>query len=409
MPGSSSPHAIIAQSGGPTAVINQSLIGCVQRWLATSGSGRLLGARHAVRGIVNEDFIDFLTVDPALLTAVAASPSAALGSSRDKPDEEYCRRIAAVLAKHDISVFFYIGGNDSADTCRIVAEFAHANGQALRAFHIPKTIDNDLVENDHCPGYASAARYVAKLFVGDDLDNRALPGVKINVVMGRHAGFLTAAAAMARSCNSSSISEPGPHLLYLPERPTTLRDMCVEIAAVYTRIGRCQVAVSEGIRDAESGKLLTEVFESHAERDAHGNVQLSGSGTLGDQLADAVRVFLKGEAGVANPRVRADTLGYAQRSFPDPSPVDQTEAEAVGSLAAEMALADHPGGSITIKRTSNDPYEVAYEFRNLAAIAQKTRHMPDEFIAASNHDVTDGFLQYLQPLVGALPAVQGFI
>jgi 6-phosphofructokinase 1 len=187
----SSGKILVAQGGGPTAVINQSMVGVTLEARRFRNVTRIYGALHGVRGIVNEDFLDLTQETSHNLELVAATPSSALGSTRDKPDMAYCQRIFDVLRAHEIEHFFYIGGNDSADTVRIVSEEARAAGYPLRCIHIPKTIDNDLVGNDHTPGFPSAARFVAQAFAGANLDNAALPGVYVGVVMGRHAGFLT--------------------------------------------------------------------------------------------------------------------------------------------------------------------------------------------------------------------------
>ena len=168
-------NAVVGQSGGPTAVINQSLVGVMEAFRSSGAAGRLLGSVHGVRGIVDEHFIDLSTIDSSRLDNLAATPSAALGSSRDKPDTAYCENILEVFRRNDVHTFFYIGGNDSADSARIVAEMADASGYYLNTFHIPKTVDNDLRTTDHCPGYGSAARFVATAFMGDDRDNRSLP------------------------------------------------------------------------------------------------------------------------------------------------------------------------------------------------------------------------------------------
>ena len=186
----SSGKILVAQGGGPTAVINQSLVGVVLEARRFSQVTQIYGARHGVRGIVNEDFVDLTQETTHNLERVAATPSSALGSTRDKPDVAYCQQIFKVLQAHQIGHFFYIGGNDSSDTVRIVSEEARKAGYPLRCMHIPKTIDNDLVGNDHTPGFPSAARFVAQAFAGANLDNAALPGVYVGVVMGRHAGFL---------------------------------------------------------------------------------------------------------------------------------------------------------------------------------------------------------------------------
>jgi len=268
-------NAVIGQSGGPTAVMNQSLVGVIESIRRCRRIGRLLGARHGVRGIVEENFIDLKGLPAGLLERIALTPAAALGSTRDKPDEEYCRKIFKVFEKHDVRYFFYIGGNDSADTARIVNQMAAQRDYELRTFHIPKTIDNDLRVTDHCPGYGSAARFVASAFMGDDRDMAALPGVKINVVMGRHAGWLTAASVLGRGDETD-----GPHLVYVPEIPFSPERFVRDVREVHGRLGRCQVAVSEGLAD-KSGRaiaaILAEKLGGRVERDSHGNVQLSGS------------------------------------------------------------------------------------------------------------------------------------
>ncbi len=379
---------LVAQGGGPTAVINQSLAGVVLEARRHAVVTHIYGARHGVRGIVNEDLLDLTQETTANLERVAATPAAALGSTRDKPDADYCRRIFNTLQAHDITHFFYIGGNDSSDTVRIVAEHAEKASYALRCIHIPKTIDNDLVENDHTPGYPSAARFVAQAFAGANLDNRALPGVYVGVVMGRHAGFLTAAAAMAQV-----LPDDGPHLVYLPERVFELKQFLADVKRVHTQYGRCVIAVSEGIHDA-SGKSIIEQLAKQVERDAHGNVQLSGTGALADLLCEEIKEKL----GIK--RVRGDTFGYLQRSFSGcVSEVDQREAREVGERAVQFALQGDRDGSVAIKRSGQ--YAVDYQLVPLAAVAGKTRVMEDEFITTEGTGVTDAFRRYLQPLLGA--------
>ena len=379
---------LVAQGGGPTAVINQSLVGVVLEARRHGGIQRVYGARHGVRGIVNEDFVDLTQETSHNLELVAATPAAALGSTRDKPDLAYCQEMFKVLKAHEIEHFFNIGGNDSSDTVRIVAEEAEKAGYPLRCIHIPKTIDNDLVHNDHTPGFPSAARFVAQAFAGANLDNAALPGVYVGVVMGRHAGFLTAASALGKK-----FPDDGPHLIYVPERVFVMADFLAAVKAVHDRYGRCVVAVSEGIHDA-AGQAITNQVGSQAERDAHGNVQLSGNGALADVLCEAIKTQLKIK------RVRGDTLGYLQRSFLGCiSDVDQREAREVGEKAVQYALWGDRNGSVAIQRTGF--YSVDYTLLPLAAVAGKTRTMEDEFISASGTDVTDAFRMYLRPLLGS--------
>src|SRR3954447_6082181 len=260
-------NAVIGQSGGPTAVINQSLVGVIQAAKKADHILDLLGARHGVRGIINQDFLPLEKYPDELLERIAQTPAAALGSTRDKPDQAYCERIFQSFAKNNVRYFFYIGGNDSADTARIVNELARQNNYELRTFHIPKTIDNDLRVHDHTPGFGSAAKFVATAMIGDDFDNRSLPGIKVDVIMGRNAGYLTAAAALARQHN-----EDGPHLIYIPEQPVDIDKFVADVDAIYTKRGRCLIAVSEGIITPD-GKTWFEVLAETHERDAHGNLQ----------------------------------------------------------------------------------------------------------------------------------------
>ncbi len=388
-------NAIVGQSGGPTAVINQSLVGVVEALRGVEGIGEVYGMRHGTRGLLDGNVVPMSGISNDQLDAIASAPSAALGSTRDKPDAAYCERVFETLKKLDIRYFFYIGGNDSSDTCRIVNELSNDAGYELRCFHVPKTVDNDLMENDHTPGFASAARYVAKAFMGDNLDNASIPGVKINVIMGRHAGFLTAAAALGRD---KSLGD-GPHLVYTPERPVSLDTLSDDVQRVMDEHGRCQIAVSEGLHDTDGEAMGAKLIKGEA--DAHGNVQLSGSGALGDALAEHLKKTLK-PVGGKTPRVRADTLGYAQRCFPDASPVDQAEARQAGRVAAQIAKAGDLDGSIAIKRKTTSPYEADFVRVDLKAVAGKTRLLPDEFLKGDN-DVSDTFIEWLRPLVGEMP------
>lgn len=377
---------LVAQGGGPTSVINQSLVGVVLESRKFRQVERVYGAFHGVRGIIDENFVDLTQETTHNLELVANTPSSALGSTRDKPDRAYCQQIFKVLQAHGIGCFFYIGGNDSSDTVRIVAEEAAAAGYPLRTIHIPKTIDNDLMVNDHTPGYPSAARYIAEAFMSANLDNWSMPGVYIGVVMGRHSGFLTAAAALGKK-----FPDDGPHLIYMPERVFSTDQFLADVKATMERYGRCVIAVSEGIVDV-NGKPIAQKLSPQAERDAHGNVYLGGGA-----LADSLTLLIKSKLGIS--RVRGDTFGFVQRSFSAcVSDVDQREAREVGEKAVQYALWGNGNGSVTIHRTGF--YSVDYQLTALTEIAGKTRIMPPEFITESGTDVTDAFRMYLRPLLG---------
>lgn len=383
-------NAVIAQGGGPTAVINQTLVGVVKQVKYFSHIKNLYGAIYGVRGILDEDFINLDRVSSRNLEEVAVTPSSALRSTRDKPDKDYCEKIFKVFKKHDIRYFFYIGGNDSADTCRIVNEQSNIHNYDLRVFHLPKTIDNDLLVNDHTPGYGSAAKYVSQAFAGINFDIRSLPGVYIGIVMGRHAGFLTAASGILRKDKSY-----GPHLIYLPERPFNFENFLEDVENKMLENGRCVIAVSEGVCD-EKGVPIIATLKNNVEKDSHGNIQLSGIGTLGDSLAKFVKEKLKIN------RVRSDTFGYLQRSFLGCiSEVDAVEAREIGEIAVNISAEYEVDGSITINRTGN--YQIEYNLVDLKKVAKKSRTMPSEFINKNNNNITDKFIEYAKPLIGKVP------
>ena len=378
---------LIAQGGGPTAVINQSLVGIVKEAAKYSDMTKVYGALHGVDGIINEDFIDLSQETDSNLELVAATSSSALCSTRTKPDAEYCAKMFKVLKAHEISYFFYIGGNDSSDTVRIVSEEAAKANYPMRCIHVPKTIDNDLMMNDHTPGYGSAARFVAQAYMGMNLDVKAIKGVYIGVIMGRNAGFLTAAAAAAQI-----MPDDGPHLVYVPESDFSIEKFVADVKEVYDRLGMCIVAVSEGIKDA-NGQPIIATLKKELEFDSHGNLSMSGTGALGDLLSDEI----KNRLGIK--RVRSDTFGYLQRSFLGcVSDTDQIEAYEVGQRAVQIAYTKGVSGSVAIKRVGD--YAVDYDIVPLESVAAKTKVMPPEFINEQGNHVTEEFKKYIKPLLG---------
>ncbi len=384
-------NALIGQSGGPTCVINQSLVGIVQEAVGSDSIRNVYGTVHGVQGILDENLIDLGRESQETLEAVAKTPCAALRSVRKKITREECEKVLKVFQAHDVRYFFYIGGNDSAETAHILNEIAVAENYDIRLFHVPKTIDNDLRVTDHCPGYGSAAKFVASAFMGDNQDNRSLPGIKIDVVMGRHAGWLTAASALARRDEGD-----GPHLIYVPETVFSEDEFVASVDSMYTKHGRCLVAVSEGIHSADGTPI-----GATKEVDSHGNMQLSGSGALGDRLAGMIKAKLSDKL-----RVRADTFGYLQRSFAGVySEVDALEARAAGRTAVRIATAgDVPHGSIVITRNSvGADYMASFDVTELKNVAKDTRDLDPGFLKGVN-DIDDSFLDYALPLVGELPA-----
>ena len=395
--------AIIGQSGGPTAVINRSLVGFIKE-AVNADFDEVLGARHGLAGMLSQDFVDLSSLSESQLFGIGKTPAAALGSVRKKPTEQDIEQLVSIFEKENIRNFFYIGGNDSAETANLVAEGANQIGYEMKAFHIPKTIDNDLKETDHCPGYGSAARFVAHAFQGDDADNRSLKGIKINVLMGRHAGWLTAASTLGKATE-----EDGPHLVYLPEKIFDIDVFLKEVKEVYDALGRCVIAVSEGIHNAE-GEYFLQTYASETgsglagQKDSHGNIQLSGSGALGDTLTNIVSEHIDGA------RVRADTFGYLQRSFlADVSSVDAEEAERVGQHAV-VASKEMQSGSVILKRQFSESYFCDVDVVDLHKVAKYTKDMPEEFIEQDKPYVTNEFFEYAMPLTGGIePKTQIFV
>ena len=397
MKNNSKKNMVIAQSGGPSMVINQSLVGAILEAKKYPQIGKILGARHGITGILARDYIELGKVSAKKLERIAETPSSALGSCRKKPNLEDCKAIFEEFRQMNVGYFFYIGGNDSADAARIVAEEAEKAGYPLIVYHIPKTIDNDLRSCDHTPGFGSAARFVASAIRGDDLDNRALGGVKLDIIMGRDAGFLTAASALAR-CRE----DDGPHLIYLPEVSFSEEKFIKDVKAAIKKYGRCVCAISEGIRGKDGVPIGAKL--GSGETDSHGNVQMSGTGALGDMLA---RV-LKEKAKIS--RVRADTFGYLQRSFPGiASKTDSDEARNAGIAAVKAAMkGELTKGTIAIVRENSKKYKVAFAPVPIQNAAKFTRSVPKNYIARNGHDVTPEFLDYARPIVGDLPYCEIF-
>ncbi len=395
-------NAVVGQSGGPTSVINQSLVGVIEEVRKHQHIDQLLGCRHGVRGIINDDYIPLNDVPADLLEKIAGTPSSALGSSRDKPDAEYCRKIMENFKKNNVGYFFYIGGNDSADAARIVQEMSAQAGHELHVFHVPKTIDNDLRVHDHTPGFGSAAKFVASAVMGDNYDNASLPGIKVDIIMGRHAGFLTAASVLARQYEGD-----GPHLIYVPEAPLSEEQFLADVDRIYSQKGRCLITMSEGV-SAPDGKTWAEKMAGGLEKDSHGNVQLSGTGALGDFFANLVTKKLNNPGG-KKLRVRADTFGYLQRSFAGyVSESDAVEAREVGRQAVRYSTdKSHMELSVVMKRVSNSPYKIELEHTSIKNVARETKHLAAEYIKGGN-DITQAFIDYAKPLVGKLPVVGTF-
>lgn len=372
---------VIAQGGGPTAVINQTMAGAALEAMKRHKGARVLGALHGVRGIRAGSFVELSALPEEQLRRIAATPSAALGSTRDKPDAAYCDKILAGLKRENADAFIYIGGNDTAGTQAILAEAA---GGAMTFVHAPKTIDNDLVENDHTPGFISAAAFVAGAFLSVEFDFRALPGIYLGIVMGRHAGFLTAASAAWRLDADSA-----PHLVYVPERAFERKRFADDVRATLDRHGRCIIAMSEGVAGADGRSLVeTLVPADQLERDQHGNVRLSGT-DLPRALEHMIAEDLPGV------RARVDTFGYLPRgNVATVEATDAREAFAAGAFALDAV--EQGGGSVALQVENG---ETVCRLVPLAAVAGKTRPMPGDFLMPEENRVSKACLDYMGRLL----------
>jgi 6-phosphofructokinase 1 len=386
-------RCVVAQSGGPTAVINASACGVIQTALANSEvfTGCYAGI-NGILGVLREELFDLGAEDPAQIELLKSTPASALGSCRYKlKDLEDNRadydRILEVFAAHDIRYFFYIGGNDSMDTADKVNRLAADTGYDLVAIGVPKTIDNDLAETDHCPGYGSVAKFVATTAMEAGRDTEALyttDTATVLEVMGRNAGWIAGATGLA---NRDRLHD-APHLVYLPEIPFTLDGFIADVQATLDRIGRCFIVAGEGLRD-EAGDYLSEATGAFA-TDSFGHAQLGG---VAQRLSEEV----KQRCGV---KCRHIMLGQSQRAAAHwASATDIREAWLAGSAAVEAALAGVNGKMITLVRDSDDPYVCSTGLADLETVANGEKMVPREFINEAGNGITDAFKQYLRPLV----------
>ncbi len=390
MAGRERKNILVAQSGGPTAVINNSLVGVIDEAREQAEVAEIIGAERGILGVLEEALIDLSQESAETLQALRQTPSAALGTSRHKLQPGDLERIVAVFDRYNIGYFCYIGGNDSMDTTNRIGALAREQGYDLQVIGVPKTVDNDLVEIDHCPGYGSAARFVASTLRDAGLDTEAGAAstpVKIIEIMGRHAGWLTAAAALAREGRADA----APHLIYVPERPITVDEILADIERVVRRLGHAVVAVSEGVRDP-AGHFLA---ATSAAVDAFGHQQLGGvSAYLADQVTRATGLKARFE--------KPDTMQRACTALI--STVDAQEAYAVGRAAVRAAVEGQSGMMVNLIREPGDRYSARTGLVALSQVANRERHLPPEFMAPPEEGVTEAFLAYARPLIGpALP------
>lgn len=391
-------NLLVAQSGGPSAAINATLCGVVEKCLADRTIDKVYGAKNGIMGVLSERFIELQDVlaDPHSLQLLCQTPSSALGSCRMKLSDwrentfEY-EKIVMIFRKYNISYFIYIGGNDSMDTVHKLAEYCRMKGiDDIKIIGAPKTIDNDLMETDHCPGFGSAAKYVATTFseIACDCNVYALPAITIVEVMGREAGWLTAASALGRLNG-----DPAPDLIYLCERPFCVDQFLDDVRAKMAEKHAVVIAVSEGLKN-EEGDYVTDSLQNRAS-DAFGHKILAGAARYLEEI-------LRFEIGC---KVRSVELNLMQRCASHvASAADIYEARLIGMAAADYAISGGTGKMAAIRRVSNTPYRIEIDFVDIMKIANQVKPVPDEWINAAGNDVTQEMIDYLLPLIqGELP------
>jgi 6-phosphofructokinase 1 len=380
-------NLIVAQSGGPTAVINSSIAGIVTEAMGNERVDGVYGAINGILGVLNEDLVDLRLEDPGSIQKLRRTPSAALGSCRYKLSDKDYARLLDVFAAHNIRYFLCAGGNDSMDTAHKVAQLASARNYELQVIGVPKTVDNDLMVTDHCPGYGSVARFNAIATRDSGLDTEAIytsDTVKIIETMGRDTGWITASTALGKDDENSA-----PHLIYLPERPLVAETFLEDVKDVYDRLGKAVICVCEGLKN-EKGEFL-KASSKEIDTDKFGHAQLGG---VGDYLTNLIAKELKIKA-------RFDKPGTIQRvSMACASQVDLAEAYEVGQLALTSAVGGETDKMVTLTRKSDDPYESGHGLVELKEVALKTKKFPETFINKRSNYVTDAFLNYARPLIG---------
>ncbi len=382
---------IIGQSGGPSSVINASAYGAIKTALENADITRVLGACHGIAGVLNDDLIDMGKEDPQELALMKYTPSSALGSCRYKlkdseEDETDYKRILEIFKKYDVRYFFYNGGNDSMDTCNKISKYMLAHNYPCRVMGIPKTIDNDLAGTDHCPGFASAAKYIATSCMEVYHDAHVYDKGMVTIIecMGRHAGWLTAAAALATAKGC------GPDLIYLPEVDFDMDKFLADVKRIYAQNKNCIVAVSEGIHDKE-GTFIAEYANKNLAKDSFGHSQLGG---LAAYLANVV----KEQTGA---KVRGIELSLLQRCAAHcASQTDIEESFSAGKAAVENAVAGITDKMVGFERTEeNGKYVCRIKLFDLDIVANAEKKVPREWINQEGNGIEDGFIKYAMPLI----------
>ena len=383
-------RCVFAQSGGPTTVINASIAGGLLEALENESVTGVLCAHHGIKGVLDEDFFDISLEDKAELEALKHTPASAFGSVRYKlknpaEDDTDYRRILEVFKKYDVRYFFYNGGNDSMDTCDKISKYMQKSGYDVNVIGIPKTIDNDLCGTDHCPGYGSAAKYIANSIMEINRDASIYPSPLVVVVeiMGRNAGWLTAASKLA------SVNGFGADLIYLPETPFSYEKFLSDVKTVVDAKKYCIVAVSEGIR-FENGKY---VGEDQSSTDVFGHSQLGG-----------VCSILKAKAKSLGLKCKAVELNILQRCAAHcASDTDIEESFNAGRQAVKKAVEGETDKMIAFRRKPGETYEIEYVAEPLSSAANAEKQIPAEWITADGTNLTDDFVAYALPLINGEP------
>jgi len=395
---------IIGQSGGPSSVINASALGAMQAAFKAYDITHVYGASHGIKGVLNDELYDLEVEDPSELELLRYTPSSALGSCRYKlknwedDDSEYFR-ILEIFKKYDIRYFFYNGGNDSMDTCNKISKFMLKEGYACRIMGIPKTIDNDLFGTDHCPGYGSAAKYIATscMEIYHDAHVYDTGTVVVIEIMGRNAGWLTAASAIAASKGC------GPDFIYLPEVPFNMDEFLAKVDEMYKKTGKCMIAVSEGLKDKD-GKYISEYGSNLASQtDAFGHAQLGGTAST---LANIIKMSL----GIK--KIRAIEFSLLQRCAAHcASDTDIRESYMAGAAAVEAAISGMTDKMVGFERSyENGKYKCNIKLLPLDIVANAEKKVPDSYITEDKTGLTKEFLDYAMPLIqgeSALPMEDG--
>ncbi|MFQ5795127.1 MAG: 6-phosphofructokinase [Candidatus Bipolaricaulia bacterium] len=397
---SGKPNAIVAQSGGPTTVINSSACGVIQELIKSAKVEKVFGAINGILGVLNEDLFDITAEKPETIENLKRTPAAALGSCRyklkslegSKADYE---RIIDVFKAHNIHYFFYIGGNDSMDTADKINNLAADSGYELICMGVPKTIDNDLACTDHCPGYGSVAKYVATSAANAGRDTEALyttDTCTILEVMGRNAGWIAAATGLAHQ-----LEQDAPHLIYVPEAAFSFEKLVKDVKEVYQNIGRVFIVVGEGLKD-ENGNYVT-AENSALGTDSFGHAQLGG-------VAEMLKTVIEKEVGI---KTRFNKLGTNQRSAMHfASLTDLNEAYLCGQMAVKNALNGVTGKMVTLVREGGAEYKCTTGLAELSDVANGEKKIPAEYINENGNGVTQAMLDYVRPLVqGQAPITIG--